>query len=193
MIVSPGKRVEQSVGGSPRWRRTSSHRSIAPGRSYFDIGNHVIYAPPQALDPHAGQTDCKVPCEGLSCSKPDGHGGKFVDPRDGSIRWPAVRQALDDVGYNGWLSIEDGGLPLDEFNRRLDLILAGKVIAAADGQRRIRTGCFFTGSACVDGIAFKEVADAPVPLDVLWRSPWRRAQRLLRFSRRSRKSRSARA
>ena len=57
---------------------------------------------------------------------PDGHGGKMVHPRDGSIDWPAVRQALDDVGYNGWLSIEDRGLSLEEFSRRFDLILAGK-------------------------------------------------------------------
>ena len=56
----------------------------------------------------------------------DGRKGGFVHPRDGSIKWPAVRQALDDVGYNGWLTIEDSGLPLKEFNRRLDLILAGQ-------------------------------------------------------------------
>ena len=58
--------------------------------------------------------------------KPDGHGGEFVHPRDGSIDWPAVRRALDKVGYNGWATIEDGGLPLAEFARRFDLIEAGK-------------------------------------------------------------------
>ena len=56
----------------------------------------------------------------------DGHGGNFVHPRDGSIDWPAVRHALDKVGYNGWATIEDGGLPLAEFARRFDLIEAGK-------------------------------------------------------------------
>ena len=57
---------------------------------------------------------------------PDGHGGHFVHPRDGSINWPAVRKALDDIHYNGWGSIEDGGLPLPEFARRFDLIAEGK-------------------------------------------------------------------
>jgi hypothetical protein len=37
-----------------------------------------------------------------------------------------VRKALDEVGYNGWATIEDGGLPLKEFNKRIDLIFAGE-------------------------------------------------------------------
>ena len=56
----------------------------------------------------------------------DGHGGNFVHPRDGSVNWPAVREELEKVGYNGWMSIEDGGLSLEEFSKRLDLIIAGK-------------------------------------------------------------------
>jgi sugar phosphate isomerase/epimerase len=56
----------------------------------------------------------------------DGHGGEFVHPRDGSIDWPAVRRALDEVGYDGWGTIEDGGLPLAEFSHRFDLIEAGE-------------------------------------------------------------------
>ena len=36
-----------------------------------------------------------------------------------------MRQALDDVGYNGWITVEDGGLPLVEFRERLDKIIAG--------------------------------------------------------------------
>jgi L-ribulose-5-phosphate 3-epimerase len=57
---------------------------------------------------------------------PDHHKGGFVHPRDGNIDWPAVRRALDDVGYNGWLTIEDSGLPLKEFGRRIELIVDGK-------------------------------------------------------------------
>ena len=37
------------------------------------------------------------------------------------------RGALDEVGYNGWMTIEgSGGLSLEEKSKRLDLILAGK-------------------------------------------------------------------
>jgi hexulose-6-phosphate isomerase len=94
-------------------------------QSYFDIGNHVKFAPPQEWIHTLGKLIVKCHVKDFLLNA-DGHGGKFVHPRDGSINWPAVRQALDDVGYNGWLSIEDSGLPLDEFNRRLDLIVAGK-------------------------------------------------------------------
>ena len=45
---------------------------------------------------------------------------RVVDVRDGSIQWPEVRKALDEVGYNGWLTIEGGaGGSLPEANRRL--------------------------------------------------------------------------
>ena len=60
---------------------------------------------------------------------PDGRGGGFegfCNIRDGSVDWPAVRKALDDVGYNGWMTIEGGDLSPEEHSKRLDLIIAGK-------------------------------------------------------------------
>ena len=83
------------------------------------------FAPPQEWIYTLGKLIVKCHVKDFKLNA-DGHGGKFVHPRDGSINWPAVRQALDKIGYNGWLSIEDGGLPLEEFDRRFDLILAGK-------------------------------------------------------------------
>jgi len=59
-------------------------------------------------------------------SENDPGDGKFVNIRDGSVRWPAVRAALDKIGYNGWLTIEGGDLSTAENSRRLDLIIAGK-------------------------------------------------------------------
>ena len=95
-------------------------------KAYFDVGNHVKYlTPPEVWIREFGPLVAKVHIKDFKLN-PDNHGGKFVHPRDGSINWPAVRQALDDVGYNGWLTIEDGGLSYKEFNDRLDLIIAGK-------------------------------------------------------------------
>lgn len=94
-------------------------------KAYFDIGNHVKYAPPQEWIKALGPRIAKLHIKDFKLN-PDGHGGKFVHPRDGSIDWPAVRSTLNEVGYSGWATIEDGGLPLEEFNRRLDLIIAGK-------------------------------------------------------------------
>ena len=95
-------------------------------RSYFDIGNHVKYAPSEEWIRTLGKLIVKCHVKDFKL-KSDGHGGDFVDIRNGSVDWPAVRRALDDVGYNGWLTIEGSdGLSLDEQSKRLDLILAGK-------------------------------------------------------------------
>jgi hexulose-6-phosphate isomerase len=95
-------------------------------RAYFDIGNHVKYAPPEEWITTLGSLIVKCHVKDFRLNETDPGAGKFVNIRDGSIRWPAVRAALDQVGYNGWLTIEGGDLSLAEHSRRLDLILAGK-------------------------------------------------------------------
>lgn len=95
-------------------------------QAYFDIGNHVKYAPPEQWIRALGKTIAKVHVKDFKLN-PDGHGGRFVNIRDGSVNWPSVRKELDKVGYDGWMTIEGSGrLSLQERSRRLDLILAGK-------------------------------------------------------------------
>lgn len=95
-------------------------------QAYFDIGNHVKYAPAEEWIRTLGKLIVKCHVKDFQLN-PDGHGGKFVDIRDGSVDWPAVRQALDDVGYSDFMTIEgSGGLSLEEKSKRLDLIFAGK-------------------------------------------------------------------
>ena len=93
--------------------------------AYFDIGNHVKYAPPETWIPKLGKKLFKVHIKDFKLNA-DGHGGKFCKIREGSVNWPACRKALDDVGYNGWLTNESGGLSLEELSKRFDLIIAGK-------------------------------------------------------------------
>ncbi len=93
-------------------------------KAYFDIGNHVKYAPPPDWIKALGPLIAKLHIKDFKLN-PNGHGGEFVHPRDGSIDWPAVRRALDRAGYNGWATIEDGGLSLAEFSKRFDQIEAG--------------------------------------------------------------------
>jgi hexulose-6-phosphate isomerase len=95
-------------------------------KAYFDIGNHVKYAPPQDWIRTLGKLVAKCHVKDFKLN-PDGHGGDFCNIRDGSVDWPAVRKALDAIGYNGWLSIEGGSLSIEEGGRRLDLIVAGKL------------------------------------------------------------------
>jgi hexulose-6-phosphate isomerase len=94
-------------------------------RAYYDVGNHVKYIIPVHDWIHElGGLIKKIHIKDYKLAD-DNHSGKFVHPRDGSIDWPMMRQALDDVGYNGWITVEDGGLPLPEFAERLDKIIAG--------------------------------------------------------------------
>ena len=94
-------------------------------RAYFDIGNHVKYAPPETWIRTLGPLIVKCHVKDFKL-RSDGHGGEFCDIRNGSINWPAVRESLDKIGYNGWLTIEGGGLTIEEHSRRLDQIIAGK-------------------------------------------------------------------
>ncbi|MHB8860869.1 MAG: sugar phosphate isomerase/epimerase family protein [Pirellulaceae bacterium] len=96
-------------------------------QAYFDIGNHVKYAPPEAWIEALGSTIVKLHIKDFTIDRAAPQGGEFVDIRDGQVNWPAVIQALDRVGYQGWFTIEgSGGLSLEEQSGRLDLILSGQ-------------------------------------------------------------------
>jgi L-ribulose-5-phosphate 3-epimerase len=96
-------------------------------KAYFDIGNHVKYAPPEDWIRALGKLIAKCHVKDFKLN-PDGHGGKFVPIREGSVNWPAVRAELDAVGYHGWLTIEanDKDLSREEQSKRLDMIIAGE-------------------------------------------------------------------
>lgn len=95
-------------------------------RAYFDIGNHVKYAPPEEWIRELGGLIAKCHVKDFKLNA-DGHGGGFVNIREGSVNWPSVRQALAAAGYEGWMTIEGSGkLTLEEQRARLDQIIGGK-------------------------------------------------------------------
>jgi L-ribulose-5-phosphate 3-epimerase len=89
-------------------------------KAYYDIGNHVKYAPPEEWIRALGPLLAKLHAKDFKL-KPDGHGGDFVGLRKGSVNWPSVRKTLDEVGYNGWLTVEGPGNAQD-----MDLIIKGE-------------------------------------------------------------------
>ena len=93
--------------------------------AYLDLGNHVKYAPTEQWVRALGKQVVKCHVKDYKLNA-NGQGGNWSKIREGSVNWPAVRKALDDVGYNGWLTNESGGLSLEELSRRFDLIIAGK-------------------------------------------------------------------
>lgn len=95
-------------------------------RSYFDIGNHVKYSPPQEWITILGKRIVKCHVKDFKLN-PDGHGGRFVNIREGSVGWPVVIRTLKDIGYQGWMTIEGSEkLSMGQRSKRLDLIIAGK-------------------------------------------------------------------
>jgi L-ribulose-5-phosphate 3-epimerase len=97
-------------------------------RAYYDIGNHVRFAPPEKWILTLNSLIAKIHVKDYWLDPADAEGrGRSVNIREGSVRWPILRQALEDINYNGWMTIESNGdIPFEERNRRLDLILAGQ-------------------------------------------------------------------
>jgi hexulose-6-phosphate isomerase len=105
-------------------------------KSYFDVGNHVKYrgTPVQDWIPILGNLIVRLHFKGYhlgATTKEDKWPSQFKPAQHlhgeaDSINWKAVRKALSDINFDGWASIEEGGLPPAEFNKRFDLIIAGK-------------------------------------------------------------------
>ena len=95
-------------------------------RVYFDIGNHVKYSRPERWIEVLGKHIVRCHVKDFKLH-PDGHGGKFVNIREGSVNWASVMKTLEKVNYRGWMTIEGSEkLSLEERSRRLDLIIAGR-------------------------------------------------------------------
>jgi L-ribulose-5-phosphate 3-epimerase len=73
-------------------------------RAYFDVGNIVLYGIPQDWIRTLGKRIVRVHVKGFDEKKRE-----FTGLRDGTINWPAVRRAFEDIGYSGWVNAELSG------------------------------------------------------------------------------------
>jgi hexulose-6-phosphate isomerase len=101
-------------------RYVDEFQSPAVG-AYFDVGNVVEYGYPQEWIRELGKRVLKVHIKEYKKEK------RFSYPLgEGEINWPEVRQALIDVGYDGWVTAEVGRGNLDAMKdvvSRMDKIL----------------------------------------------------------------------
>jgi L-ribulose-5-phosphate 3-epimerase len=97
-------------------------------KAYYDIGNHVRFAPPEEWILTLGDLLAKIHVKDYKLNPADPNGmGTSVNIREGDVRWPVLRQALEVVNYNGWMTIEsNASIPIEERSKRLDLILDGQ-------------------------------------------------------------------
>lgn len=97
--------------------------------AYFDIGNVVNYGWPEQWIRVLGKRIMKLDIKEYSRSLRDKNGpyaGFKAELGDGDCDWPAVLQALDEIGYKGWCTAEVAGGDrerLAEVSRRMDKIL----------------------------------------------------------------------
>jgi hexulose-6-phosphate isomerase len=99
-------------------------------RVFFDCANNVKYGiPPETWIRTLGKSVMELHIKEYRLN-PDGQSGVWTNLRENGINWPEVRKALDEVGFEGFATIEESGakpnLPLEEQARRCDLILEGK-------------------------------------------------------------------
>ena len=89
--------------------------------AYFDVGNVVEYGYPQEWIRELGKRILKIHIKEYKKEK------RFSYPLgEGEIDWPAVRSALIDVGYDGWITAEVGAKDLATMKdvvARMDRIL----------------------------------------------------------------------
>jgi hexulose-6-phosphate isomerase len=93
-------------------------------KAYFDVGNIFLYGFPQHWIRTLGPRIVRVHLKDF-----DVRTMQFVPLREGSLNWPAVRQALADVGYDGYLTAEVRGgdeALLRGVSEALDKIIAGE-------------------------------------------------------------------
>jgi hexulose-6-phosphate isomerase len=92
---------------------------------HFDIGNIIRYGAPEAWIPVLGKRILKLHIKEYSTIK--SFGVKFFE---GDNKWPAIMQALDSIGYQGWGISEQPGeqsknaAALKDLSERMDKIFA---------------------------------------------------------------------
>jgi hexulose-6-phosphate isomerase len=94
-------------------------------KTWFDVGNVVLYGYPQDWIRTLGKSIVKVHLKDFK-RKPDGY--SWVNLGDGDIDWAAVREAFVEIGYSGSVIAELSGgdqAYLRDVSSRIDRLLLG--------------------------------------------------------------------
>ena len=93
-------------------------------KAYFDIGNVILFGFSQDWIRTLGKRIVKIHLKDFKRS-----GYKWTNLLDGDVNWAEVRRALDEIGYDGYMTTELGGGDEDylrDLSKRIDRIIAMK-------------------------------------------------------------------
>lgn len=97
-------------------------------KAYLDVGNMIFYGYPQDWIRTLGKRTVKVHLKDFQLDRGEGR-FHWKNIGEGDVDWVAVRQALSDVGYDGYVTTEISGgdeAYLQDVVARLDRFLAGQ-------------------------------------------------------------------
>jgi L-ribulose-5-phosphate 3-epimerase len=100
-------------------------------KAYFDVGNCMPFGYPEQWIKHLGKRITRVHLKDFKRGVGTVEG--FCDLLAGDVNWPAVMTALEEIGYNGFLTAEMGlyrhhpEVVLDNTSRAMDAMLGRNV------------------------------------------------------------------
>lgn len=97
-------------------------------RYYFDLGNHTRYMRAEKWLRELGSDIVKLHIKDFKIDYSKPRFGDFVPIGKGDIDWLSVRKVIDEVNYNGWISIESSGYTDAEHSALMDRFFAGEKI-----------------------------------------------------------------
>lgn len=104
-------------------------------KSYFDLGNHTKYRRCVDWLRILGPTIVKLHIKDFKVTEPRGKfgggPGDWTPIGAGTVDWPAVRKAIEEIGYSGYVTIESGGFSPAEHSVILDKFFDGTLPAGA--------------------------------------------------------------
>lgn len=104
-------------------------------KAYLDVGNMLFYGFPQDWIRTLGPRICRVHVKDFKLDRGKGQ-FSWTNLGEGDVDWPAVRAALAEVKYDGWMTAEISGgdaAYLRDVVTRLDRIFAGQKPLAPRG------------------------------------------------------------
>ena len=94
---------------------------------YFDLGNHIKYARCEEWIKALGNSIAKLHIKGYKINeikgKLGGGPGDWIRVDQASVDWKSVRKLLAEIGYNGWITVEENVLSNEEYSRFLDQMI----------------------------------------------------------------------